>query len=38
MEQDIDGLEYSSEEDTAKQNEEFEDIFAMSNKKTKAVS
>jgi len=38
MEQDIDGLEYSSEEDTAKQNEELDDIFAMSTKKTKAVS
>ncbi|CAF1090762.1 unnamed protein product [Adineta steineri] len=36
MEQDIDGLEYSSEEDTAKQTEELDDIFAMSTKKSKA--
>lgn len=38
MEQDIDGLEYSSEEETAKPSEELDDIFAMSTKKSKAVS
>ena len=38
MEQDIDGLEYSSEEETTKAVEELEDIFAMSTKKSKAVS
>jgi hypothetical protein len=38
MEQDIDGLEYSSEEETTKLSEDFDDIFAMSNKKSKAVS
>ncbi len=38
MEQDIDGLEYSSEEEAAKPSEEFDDLFAMSTKKSKAVS
>lgn len=38
MEQDIDGLEYSSEEETSKPNDELEDIFSLSNKKSKAVS
>ncbi|CAF3496532.1 unnamed protein product [Rotaria socialis] len=36
MEQDIDGLEYSSEEETAKPAEEFDELFAMSTKKSKA--
>jgi ATP-dependent RNA helicase DDX46/PRP5 len=36
MEQDIDGLEYSSEEEGAKPVDDLDDIFAMSNKKTKA--
>ncbi|CAF3504949.1 unnamed protein product [Rotaria sp. Silwood1] len=36
MEQDIDGLEYSSEEESTKPNEDLDDIFAMSNKKSKA--
>ncbi|UJR21924.1 hypothetical protein I4U23_024993 [Adineta vaga] len=36
MEQDIDGLEYSSEEEAAKQTEDLEDLFAMSTKKSKA--
>ncbi|CAF4340076.1 unnamed protein product, partial [Rotaria sordida] len=30
MEQDIDGLEYSSEEESTKPNEYLDDIFAMS--------
>jgi hypothetical protein len=38
MEQDIDGLEYSSEEESAKPVEDFDDLFAMSTKKSKAVS
>lgn len=38
MEQDIDGLEYSSEEEASKPVEDLEDLFAMSTKKTKAVS
>lgn len=38
VEQDIGGLEYSSEEEANKPVEDFEDIFAMSNKKSKAVS
>jgi len=38
MEQDIDGLEYSSEEETTKPAEDFDDIFAMTTKKSKAVS
>lgn len=38
MEQDIDGLEYSSEEDTGKATDDFEDILSMRNTKSKAVS
>ncbi|CAF5067870.1 unnamed protein product, partial [Rotaria magnacalcarata] len=38
MEQDIDGLEYSSEEETAKPAEELDELLAMSTKKSKAVS
>lgn len=38
MEQDIDGLEYSSEEEAAKPSEDFDDILSLSNKKSKAVS
>lgn len=38
MEQDIDGLEYSSEEDTSKTTDDFEDILTMRNTKSKAVS
>lgn len=38
MEQDIDGLEYSSEEESAKPSEDLDDIVGMSNKKSKAVS
>ncbi|CAF4414416.1 unnamed protein product, partial [Rotaria sp. Silwood2] len=36
MEQDIDGLEYSSEEESTKPNEDLDDLFAMSSKKSKA--
>ncbi|CAF4683231.1 unnamed protein product, partial [Rotaria magnacalcarata] len=36
MEQDIDGLEYSSEEETAKPAEELDELLAMSTKKSKA--
>jgi ATP-dependent RNA helicase DDX46/PRP5 len=36
MEQDIDGLEYSSEEEPTKAADELEDLFAMSTKKSKA--
>ncbi|CAF1531738.1 unnamed protein product [Rotaria sordida] len=36
MEQDIDGLEYSSEEEGPKQNEDLDDIFTMNSKKSKA--
>ncbi|CAF4594879.1 unnamed protein product [Rotaria sp. Silwood1] len=35
MEQDLDGLEYSSEEESIKPNEELDDTAAMSNKKSK---
>jgi hypothetical protein len=38
MEQDIDGLEYSSEEETTKPAEELDELFAMTKTKTKAVS
>ena len=38
MEQDIDGLEYSSEEENSKPTEDFDEIFSMANKKSKAVS
>ncbi len=38
MEQDIDGLEYSSEEEPTKAADDLEDLFAMSTKKSKAVS
>lgn len=37
MEQDIDGLEYSSEEDTNKVNEELDDIYGINSKKSKSV-
>jgi hypothetical protein len=37
MEQDIDGLEYSSEEEANKPVEDFDDILALTNKKSKAV-
>ena len=38
MEQDIDGLEYSSEEEAGKATDDFEDILTMRNTKSKAVS
>lgn len=38
MEQDIDGLEYSSEEEPGKATDDFEDILTMRNTKSKAVS
>lgn len=38
MEQDIDGLEYSSEEETMKPADELDELFAMTKTKTKAVS
>ena len=38
MEQDIDGLEYSSEEETTRINDDLDDLFVMSTKKSKAVS
>lgn len=37
MEQDIDGLEYSSEEEGNKAGDELEDLFALSTKRSKAV-
>ncbi len=38
MEQDIDGLEYSSEEEPTKQTDELEELFAMKNPNSKTVS
>ena len=37
MEQDIDGLEYSSEDEAAKPAEDLDDLFSLSTKKSKAV-
>ena len=38
MEQDIDGLEYSSEEEPTKAADDLDDLFAMTKTKSKAVS